>query len=62
MSQSRMREIEGIVNPFSHSSMQNPMGMVGRSSFGSGSWIDLVVCIISVNALRILIAFTVQPH
>lgn len=45
MSQSRMREIEGIVNPFSHNSMQNPMGMVGQSSFSSGSWVDLVVCV-----------------
>lgn len=62
MSQSRMREIEGIVNPFSHSSMQNPMGMVGRSPFGSGSWIDLVVCVLHVLLLLLADYNTVKSY
>ena len=40
VSQSRMREIELVVNPFG--GIDN-MGDVPMMSFGTGSWIDLLV-------------------
>ncbi len=40
VSQSRMREIELVVNPFSG---MDQMGDVPMMAFGTGSWIDLLV-------------------
>ncbi|KAJ4468289.1 hypothetical protein J3R30DRAFT_1695143 [Lentinula aciculospora] len=40
MSQSRMREIELVINPLS--SME-PINTVGMMSFGTGSWVDLLI-------------------
>lgn len=40
MSQSRMRDIELVINPFS---VMNQMNEVGMMSFGTGSWVDLLV-------------------
>ncbi|KAK7035222.1 hypothetical protein VNI00_011989 [Paramarasmius palmivorus] len=39
MSQSRMRDIELVINPFSSMEALSPVGMM---SFGSGSWVDLL--------------------
>ncbi|KAJ3749186.1 hypothetical protein DFH05DRAFT_1475820 [Lentinula detonsa] len=40
MSQSRMREIELVINPLSSMETMNTMGMM---SFGTGSWVDLLI-------------------
>jgi hypothetical protein len=41
MTQSRMRDIELIINPLSDIDHLNPVNMM---SFGTGSWVDLLVC------------------
>jgi len=46
MSQSRMREIELVVNPFSS---MNHMNTVGMMSFGAGSWVGLLVRFILIR-------------
>lgn len=42
MTQSRMRDIELIINPLSGMDHLNSVGMM---SFGTGSWVDLLVCL-----------------
>ena len=41
MSQSRMREIEFVINPFNDMGGMDNVPMM--SSFGAGSWVDLLV-------------------
>ena len=50
MSQSRMREIELVVNPLSGISH---MGSVPMMTFGTGSWLDLLVCVPSHRRRRL---------
>ncbi|KAK1229192.1 hypothetical protein PQX77_007764 [Marasmius sp. AFHP31] len=40
MSQSRMRDVELVINPLSSMQTLNPVGLL---SFGSGSWVDLLL-------------------
>lgn len=50
-SQTRMRDIELVINPLSG---MDSMGSVNMLSFGTGSWVDLLVCIILPNCFIII--------
>lgn len=58
MSQSRMREIEMVLNPLGGMDMPN----VSLMSFGSGSWVDMLVSSRNLSHIMLwLTEFTAQP-
>jgi len=52
MSQSKMREIELVINPLGSMETLNPVGML---SYGAGSWVDLLVSILHLIFQHVII-------